>query len=108
MITFKDQVRMVNNLREDLKNAEYALQVFLKERNSKLLGITFDKKTPIEILKLPERTYNALIKAGLSSVEELQIKPISELRNVKDIGDKGLQFLLSACQEKGINLAVTT
>ena len=108
MVTFQQQVGVVKDLREDLKSEEQKLQVFLKERNNKLLGTTFSTKTPIEVLKLPDRTYNALLNAGLSSVEELQIRPISELRNLKNIGDKGLHSLLSACQEKGINLALTT
>lgn len=46
---------------------------------------------PIELLHLRERTYNALARAGVDTIPELEMKTDERLLGMKGIGVQGLK-----------------
>ena len=107
MKSLDKQIDVVKNLREKLKLEEAKLQVLLKECNSEKLGRAFTTQTPIEILHLPQRAYSALISVGILSIETLQVTPISDLRRIKNLGNKGVSIIIDTCRKKEIELVLT-
>lgn len=61
--------------------------------------------TPIEILNLSPRTLNALINAGVGSIEQLSKCTESILSNFRGFGAKALDEVRSALATRGLKLA---
>ena len=49
----------------------------------------FDKR-PIEVLGLSVHAYNALMRAGITTIGSLTRMSLEQIQNVKNIGEKGL------------------
>lgn len=60
--------------------------------------------TPIEILNLSPRTFNALINASVGSIEQLCDKRISDLPSIRGIGEYAIQEIVEALYMKGKKL----
>jgi len=108
MSDLEQQTALVEKLRINLKAEEMKLQTILNKINTEKLGNTFKGYTPIEVLHLPERVYNALVSSNISSLEKLQITPVSELKWIKNLGIKGINILNDICRKKGIILKITS
>lgn len=61
--------------------------------------------TPIEILNLSPRTLNALINAGVGSIEQLIKCSASTLSNFRGFGVKALEEVTTTLSKRGLNLA---
>ncbi len=61
--------------------------------------------TPIEILNLSPRTLNALINAGVGSIEQLTKCTESILSNFRGFGAKALDEVKSTLASRGLTLA---
>jgi DNA-directed RNA polymerase subunit alpha len=61
--------------------------------------------TPIEILNFSPRTLNALINAGVGSIEQLTKCTESQLTNFRGFGAKALDEVKATLQERGLKLA---
>ena len=53
----------------------------------------------IKELALPIRTVNALNRAQITTLQQLQMLSIQELIQIRGIGEIGLQALLSTCEK---------
>lgn len=58
----------------------------------------------IKELALPMRTVNALNRAQITTLQQLQMLSIQELIQIRGIGEIGLQTLLSACEKYSIHI----
>ena len=58
----------------------------------------------IKELALPIRTVNALNRAQITTLQQLQMLSIQELIQIRGIGEIGLQTLLSACEKYSIHI----
>ncbi|MBO5389218.1 MAG: hypothetical protein J6A59_14025 [Lachnospiraceae bacterium] len=70
---------------------------------SKVINSTKGNK-PLNIFGLDTRTYNALRRLGISTIEQLQYVPICILRNTYSIGEKSIQNIIQSCNKIGIQL----
>ena len=61
--------------------------------------------TPIEILNFSPRTLNALINAGVGSIEQLTKCTESQLSNFRGFGTKALDEVKDTLKERGMSLA---
>lgn len=61
--------------------------------------------TPIEILNFSPRTLNALINAGVGSIEQLTKCTESQLSNFRGFGAKALDEVKETLKERGLKLA---
>ncbi len=59
----------------------------------------------VEELDLPTRIANALQKAGMETVAQLQAVPKAELAKVKNLGTKSVKIIEVALRERGLELA---
>ena len=57
--------------------------------------------TPIDILGLSQRTLNALVNGGITSVEQLQSTPMSQLVQLRGFGQKAKAELDQVLVERG-------
>lgn len=57
--------------------------------------------TPIDILGFSQRTLNALVNGGITSVEELQKTPMSQLCQLRGFGQKAKTELEEVMRERG-------
>ena len=74
------------------------------ERDSKALAESKAKETtftPIDILGLSQRTLNALVNGGITSVEELLSTPMTQLSQLRGFGQKAKSELDQVLQERG-------
>ena len=55
-------------------------------------------------MALPIRTVNALNRAQITTLQQLQMLSIQELIQIRGIGEIGLQTLLSACEKYSIHI----
>ncbi len=62
--------------------------------------------TPIDILGFSQRTLNALVNGGITSVEELLKTPISQLSQLRGFGQKAKTELEEVLQERGYTTSV--
>jgi len=62
--------------------------------------------TPIEILHLPERTYNALLYAGIETIEQLTEYSGGDLRQLWYIGDASIRAINDALTVQGLSLRI--
>lgn len=60
-------------------------------------------KLSVEEIGLPTRVANALIKAGVNSVEDLVNADKRELMKVRNLGEKSLKIIAVALAEKGVD-----
>lgn len=75
-----------------------------QEKESKELAESKAKETtftPIDILGLSQRTLNALVNGGITSVEELLGTPMSQLSQFRGFGQKAKTELEQVLQERG-------
>ena len=61
--------------------------------------------TPIEILNFSPRTLNALINAGVGSIEQLTKCTESQLSNFRGFGAKALDEVKETLKERNLTLA---
>ncbi len=61
----------------------------------------------IEELALPIRTVNALNRAQITTLQQLQMLSVQELTQMRGIGEIGLQILLSTCEKYSIHIPPT-
>lgn len=61
-------------------------------------------KLSVEEIGLPTRVANALAKAGFETVEKLVNAPKEELMKVRNLGEKSLDVIREALNEKGVDL----
>ena len=61
--------------------------------------------TPIEILNFSPRTLNALINAGVGSIEQLTKCTESALSNFRGFGAKALEEVKQTLAERGLRLS---
>ena len=61
--------------------------------------------TPIEILNFSPRTLNALINAGVGSIEQLTKCTEASLSNFRGFGAKALEEVRKTLSERGLSLA---
>lgn len=66
---------------------------------------TKESYTPIEILNLSPRTLNALINAGVGSIEQLTKCTQSMLSNFRGFGSKALDEVQDALEGRGLSLS---
>ena len=52
-------------------------------------------RTPIELLRLDERSYNALLKVNIKTIEELQKYSVPELLKIKRLGKTSVTDILT-------------
>lgn len=75
-----------------------------KEKESKELAESKAKETtftPIDILGLSQRTLNALVNGGITSVEELLSTPMTQLSQFRGFGQKAKTELDQVLSERG-------
>lgn len=58
--------------------------------------------TPIDILGLSQRTLNALVNGGITSVEQLQQTPMSQLQQLRGFGSKARSELEAVMEQRGM------
>lgn len=63
------------------------------------------KYTPIEALKISQRSENALINNGIGSVEELLTYAEKQLSNLRGFGKKGITEVVKALNKMGLHLS---
>ena len=63
------------------------------------------KYTPIEALKISQRSENALINNGIGSVEELLTYTEKQLTNLRGFGKKGITEVIKALNKMGLHLS---
>ena len=63
-------------------------------------------KLSVEEIGLPTRVANALVKAGINTVEDLANADKSELIKVINLGEKSLKIISVALSEKGVKFEV--
>ena len=63
-------------------------------------------KLSVEEIGLPTRVANALVKAGINTVEDLANADKSELIKVRNLGEKSLKIISVALAEKGVKFEV--
>ncbi|MBI4835749.1 MAG: DNA-directed RNA polymerase subunit alpha [Candidatus Abawacabacteria bacterium] len=63
------------------------------------------KYTPIEALKISQRSENALINNGIGSVEELLTYTEKQLSNLRGFGKKGITEVVKALNKMGLHLS---
>lgn len=63
------------------------------------------KYTPIEALKISQRSENALINNGIGSVEELLTYTEKQLSNLRGFGKKGITEVIKALNKMGLHLS---
>ncbi|MBT3348724.1 DNA-directed RNA polymerase subunit alpha [bacterium] len=61
--------------------------------------------TPIDILGLSQRTLNALVNGGITSVEQLQATPMSQLTQLRGFGQKAKTELDQVLADRGYAIA---
>jgi len=59
--------------------------------------------TPIDILGLSQRTLNALVNGGITTVEQLQEAPMSQLMQLRGFGQKAKTELEQVLNERGVD-----
>jgi len=73
-----------------------------KEELMKKEEIISNRKTPIEILNLSQRTLNSLVGGGITSVEKLANMSETQLKTFRGFGKKALDEVTAALQARGI------
>lgn len=68
-------------------------------------GGSRESYTPIEILNFSPRTLNALINAGVGSIEQLTKCTASQLSNFRGFGAKALDEVADTLKERGLSLS---
>jgi DNA-directed RNA polymerase subunit alpha len=67
-------------------------------------GEEFNTYTPIEILELTPRTFNALWNADIRCVEQIRQRSIEELRFIRGFGKNSESQVIEALERKGLYL----
>jgi DNA-directed RNA polymerase subunit alpha len=71
------------------------------EESAAAAAATEESFTPIDILGLSQRTLNALVNGGITSVELLLAKPVSQLSQLRGFGQKAKTELEQVLVERG-------
>ena len=85
----------------DLSEATKNTQVMIEKEESKKEKVL---ETSIEELELSVRSFNCLKRAGISTVEDLTSKTISDMMKVRNLGRKSLEEVLAKLKELGLQL----
>lgn len=104
-----DTIEKLTSLsKSNLLNIPNLTSTCIQEINSKLneFGITLlnDLNLPITTLQLSNRTYNALIRAGFGTLEQLVFLSKFKLSKIPTLGEKSITELISKLEQIGIIL----
>jgi len=80
---------------------KYDIPALVKELGEADNGILADH---IRTLELPTATFNILSRHNITTVGELSEKTIRELKNMRGLGAKQLEYLLEVLNENGIKI----
>lgn len=98
----EDYEKVVNDLCEELNRS---LKKFVKTmatcfNQRKMLQVD----TPIEALRLTQRSYHCLKKANINTVEQLSQKTKWQVMNIRNLGRNSLNEIISKLESYGIKL----
>lgn len=101
-----------NRIRQIESKALRKLSTYISEKldtkakypQIKTVSIECNKETPIEMLDLPTRTHNSLVRAGIKTVGDI-INAFADLRIYKthNLGEKGLNILREQLISMGVD-----
>lgn len=96
---FKESARLLTSFSAYV-NSEEAYQVEAKAKT-----VSTSAGGYVDDLDLPTRVLNALKKAGIVKLSDLRSLSLSELHNVKNLGEKSAAQVVEKAAEKGITIA---
>ena len=85
----------------DVSNLEHEVSF---EENSNSEAKQQNKSIPISMLDLSVRSYNCLKRAGYETLESLSKLNRKELEDIKHLGKKSVEEILSKLEERGVSL----
>ena len=98
----EDYEKAVEELIEELN---WSLKKFVKT-----MVVCFNEKkmlqvdTPIEVLKLTQRSYHCLKRANINTVEQLSQKTKWQVMNIRNLGRNSLNEIISKLESYGLKL----
>lgn len=111
----------INELQEKVENKEKELasklhllrikiekmNTILQEAGYKLKLDTPEDNASIELLNLSIRSYNCLKRAGINTIKELTLKTKEDLKEVRNLGSKGIEEIIEKLEKTGYALKIS-